>query len=51
VLPASLAADTSLGQRLDCEARAIAKLSHPYICALHDIGHQDGGHLARIARC
>src|SRR3981189_2097401 len=42
VLPTSLSSDPSLRQRLDREAKAVSKLSHPHICALHDIGHQDG---------
>jgi len=42
VLPANLSSDVSLKQRLDREAKAISKLSHPHICTLHDIGHQDG---------
>ncbi len=42
VLPASLSSDGSLKQRLEREAKAISKLSHPHICALYDIGHQDG---------
>src|SRR5215470_16108583 len=42
VLPADLSADPSLRQRLEREAKAVSKLSHPHICTLYDIGHQDG---------
>jgi|CZLA01.1.fsa_nt_gi Tol biopolymer transport system component len=42
VLPANLSADPSLRQRLEREGKAVSKLSHPHICMLHDIGHQDG---------
>jgi len=42
VLPAHLADNEELRQRLDREAKAISALSHPHICALYDVGHQDG---------
>ena len=42
VLHGHLAADEHLRQRFDQEARAISQLSHPHICALYDVGHQDG---------
>ena len=42
VLPASLASDPNLRQRLEREAKSVSKLSHPHICALYDIGQQAG---------
>ncbi|HXG56628.1 MAG TPA: protein kinase, partial [Vicinamibacterales bacterium] len=38
VLPPAFAADADRRQRFEREARLIASLSHPHICALHDIG-------------
>src|ERR1700731_3464265 len=42
VLAKHLFSDASLKQPLEREAKAISSLSHPNICTLYDIGHQDG---------
>src|SRR5437867_1949816 len=42
VLPSHVASDPELRQRFEREARAVSSLNHPHICALYDIGHQDG---------
>src|SRR5262244_2570330 len=42
ILPAHLAARADVRERFEREARAISSLSHPHICALYDIGTQDG---------
>jgi eukaryotic-like serine/threonine-protein kinase len=42
VLSSEAATDPRGRARFVYEARAIARLSHPRICALHDMGHHDG---------
>jgi serine/threonine protein kinase len=42
VLPPQFASDPDWRRRLDREARAISSLSHPHVCPLFDIGHQEG---------
>ncbi|MGD0965668.1 MAG: protein kinase [Candidatus Acidiferrales bacterium] len=42
VLLAPVAGQDGLRERFEREARAISSLSHPHICVLHDVGHQDG---------
>ena len=42
ILPEALAADPQFRERFDREARAISQLDHPHICALYDVGEQDG---------
>ena len=42
ILPDTLAADPQFRERFDREARAISQLDHPHICALYDVGEQDG---------
>jgi serine/threonine protein kinase len=42
VLPAQLADGPRFRERFDREARAISALDHPHICALYDVGVQDG---------
>ena len=42
VLPAHFAGNADMAQRFEREARAISALTHPHICALYDVGNQDG---------
>ena len=43
VLPPQLAAELDLRLRFEREAKAVAALSHPHICAIFDVGFE-GGH-------
>jgi Tol biopolymer transport system component/predicted Ser/Thr protein kinase len=42
VLPSHLSTSPEVRQRFEREAKTISSLSHPHICALYDVGHQDG---------
>ncbi len=42
VLPAHLSSSPEVRQRFEREAKTISQLSHPHICALYDVGNQDG---------
>ncbi|MGH9443957.1 MAG: protein kinase domain-containing protein [Thermoanaerobaculia bacterium] len=42
VLPTHLSDNPELKARFEREAKAISQLTHPHICTLYDVGHQDG---------
>jgi eukaryotic-like serine/threonine-protein kinase len=42
ILPPAFAVDAQFRERFDREARAISQFDHPHICALHDVGEQNG---------
>jgi serine/threonine protein kinase len=42
ILPEHLSNSQKFRERFEREARAISALSHPNLCTLHDIGHEDG---------
>jgi Tol biopolymer transport system component len=42
ILPKTMSADATRKQRFEREARTISGLNHPNICALYDVGSQDG---------
>jgi eukaryotic-like serine/threonine-protein kinase len=42
ILPFQFSSNPDLRQRFEREAKVISSLSHPHICALYDVGRQDG---------
>jgi Tol biopolymer transport system component/predicted Ser/Thr protein kinase len=42
VLPAHFSTDAHRRHRFEREAKTISRLTHPHICALYDVGRQDG---------
>jgi serine/threonine protein kinase len=42
ILLKGIAETSEVRQRFEREARAVSSLNHPHICALYDVGHQDG---------
>ena len=42
VLPSHLSSAPQLRERFDREARTISRLTHPNVCTLFDIGHENG---------
>jgi serine/threonine protein kinase len=42
ILPANISTDPVAKQRFEREAKTISRLNHPNICALYDVGSQDG---------
>jgi Tol biopolymer transport system component len=40
VLPSHLSSSSEVRQRFEREAKTISQLSHPHICALHDVGRE-----------
>jgi serine/threonine protein kinase len=42
VLPVQVAGDVQFRARFEQEARTISQLDHPHICALYDVGHEQG---------
>ena len=39
ILPLHVAADPTVKQRFEREAKVLAALSHPHICGVFDVGH------------
>jgi eukaryotic-like serine/threonine-protein kinase len=51
VLPAGLASNPERLARFEREARSVSQLSHPHVCALHDVGEEEGIHFLVLEHC